>query len=258
MKTLWKHATIAAVMVLGATFTVPSNAAAVDATLYELTENMGLDDLANPTVRTAMAALQGTARSGSALCPPALVALLRELGLITAVTSPAKPCTVTAVGTDEIDLATGGGTLSGTFSVVVNADNVVDGAELVVMEGNFAGNMQLLFDTTATPPRALPLIAIPCSGPTTCGTLTPTKILGVPLAYLGYYFPGVTAEMFPAAAFGGVFRLPFVQTNNRGKAKARRNVDASYLTDEGKTVKVKPNELSLGMPTVRVEITFAP
>ena len=254
MNTLWKQATLAAVMV-GATFTMPGNATAVDATLYELTENMGLDDLQNPTVRTAMAALQGTARSGSALCPTALVGLLRQLGLITAVVSPAKPCTVTALGTDSIDLATGAGTLTGTFAVVVNADNQADGAELVVMEGDFAGNMQLLVDATGKP---LPLIAIPCSGAGTCATLTPRSILGVPLAYLGYYFPGLTAEMFAPSAFGGVFRLPFVQTHGSGRHKVRRNVDGSYLTDAGKTVRVKREELSLGMPTVRVEITFAP
>lgn len=258
MKTRWKHATVAATMLLGGTFAMPGNATAVDATLYELTENMGLDNLQNPTVRTATAALQGTARSGSALCPPPLVWLLRELGLITAQTSPAKPCTVTAIGTDQIDLATGGGTLTGTFAVVVNADNQADGAELVVMEGDFAGDMQLLFDTTATPPTPLPLIAIPCSERDTCGTLTPRKILGVPLAALGDYFPGLTAEMFPPSAFGGVFRLPFVQTHGNGKHKPKRNVDAYYLTDDGKTVKVKKDELSLGMPTVRVEITFAP
>ena len=244
-------------MLMGGTFMMPGNATAADATLYELTENMGLDNLSNPTVRTAMAALQGTALSGSALCPPALVGLLAQLGLI-APTSLAKPCTVTAIGTDQINLATGGGTLTGTFAVVVNADNQADGAELVVMEGDFAGNMQLLFDTTATPPTPLPLIAIPCSGPDTCGTLTPRSILGVPLEFLGYYFPDLTAEMFPPSAFGGVFRLPFVLTHGNGKQKAKRNVDASYLTDNGTTVKVKKDELSLGMPTVRVEITFAP
>lgn len=256
MKTRWKHATVAAAMLVGGAFAMPGHATATDATLYELTENMGLDSLAQPTVRTAMAALQGTARSGSALCPPALVGLLSQLGLITPA-STAKPCTVTAIGTDEIDLTTGGGTLSGTFAVVVNADNLVDGAELVVMEGDFAGNMQLLFDTTAGTP--LPLIAIPCSGPATCGTLTPTHVLGVPLAYLGYYFRGLTAEMFPPSAFGGVFRLPFVMSKgNSQKEKPRRNADAFYLTDEGGTVKVQKDELSLGMPTVRVEITFAP
>jgi hypothetical protein len=255
MKTRWKYTTVAAAMLLGGTLATPSNAAAADATLYELTENMGLDNLQNPTVRTAMAALQGTARSGSALCPPALVGLLRQLGLIHSTLSPAKPCTVTAIGTDAIDLATGGGTLTGTFAVVVNADNQADGAELVVMEGDFAGNMQLLVDGNGSP---LPLIAIPCSGPSTCGTLTPKSVLGVPLAYLGYYFPGLTAEMFPPAAFGGIFRLPFVQAHGSGKQKARRNIDAFYLTDDGKTVKVKRDEMSLGMPTVRVEITFAP
>lgn len=255
MKTRWKHATVAATMLLGGTFAMPGNATAVDATLYELTENMGLDDLQNPTVRTAMAALQGTAKLGSALCPPALIQLLHSLKLLA---SP-QPCTVTAIGTDVIDLTTGAGTLEGKFAVVLNADNAVDGAELVVMEGDFAGKMQLLFDMSATPPAALPLIAIPCSGPGTCGTLTPTSVLGVPLAspYFGDYFPGFSADDFPPSAFGGVFRLPFVLSKGK-KDKPRRHADAVYLTDNGNTVKVKKDELSLGMPTVRVEITFAP
>ena len=37
----------------------------IDATLYEVTENMSLDDLSMPTLRTATAALQGTAKLGS-------------------------------------------------------------------------------------------------------------------------------------------------------------------------------------------------
>ena len=41
----------------------------VDAKLYEVTENMSLDNLSMPTLRTATAALQGTAKLGSPLCP---------------------------------------------------------------------------------------------------------------------------------------------------------------------------------------------
>ncbi len=245
MKMRWKHATVAAVMLMGGAFAMPVNATAADGTLYELTENMGLNDLQHPTVRTAMAALQGTAKVGSALCPQALVQLLQGLGLLT---SP-QPCTVTAIGTDEISLATGAGTLTGTFAVVINLDNPVDAAEFVVMEGTFAGNMQLLFNMTTTPPSALPLIAMPL------GTLTPTSILGVPLAYVAGL--GLSPAQFPPTHFGGVFRLPFVMNNGK-KEKPRRNADAFYLNDDGRTVKVQKDELSLGWPTVRVEITFAP
>src|SRR5678816_3834192 len=66
----------------------------IDAKLYEVTENMSLDNLSMPTLRTATAALQGTARLGSPLCPVDLIHLLAGLGLLTRTD---KPCTVTAV-----------------------------------------------------------------------------------------------------------------------------------------------------------------
>ena len=56
----------------------------VDAKLYEVTENMSLEpNLMAPTLRTATAALQGTAQLGSPLCPVDLVHLLVGLGLLT-------------------------------------------------------------------------------------------------------------------------------------------------------------------------------
>ena len=225
-----------------------------DATLYELTENMKLDNLANPTERKAMAALQGSAKVGTALCPLALIQLLQSFGLL--VTS--APCAVTAVGRDVVDLATGSGTLEGEFAVVVNADNAVDGPELVVMEGVFHGNMQLQIDMTTVPPSPLPLITIPCTAaaPAACGTLTPTTVFGVPVAYLGYYFPGIGPEMFAAAPFGGVFRLPFVVNEVGRRGKPRKDAGALYLGDTGEPIAVNTDERSLGMPTVRVEITF--
>ena len=78
----------------------------VDAKLYEVTENMSLDNLSMPTLRTATAALQGTAKLGSPLCPVDLIQLLVGLGLLTRAD---KPCTVTAVGNDEISTETGSG-----------------------------------------------------------------------------------------------------------------------------------------------------
>jgi len=38
--------------------------------------------------------------------------------------------------------------------------------------------------------------------------------------------------------------------------KPRRDRDAFYLNDQGEPIKVRDNERSLGVPTVRLEITF--
>lgn len=242
MTTKWKGFTLAAVMATATTLALPAQAAAVDAKVYEVTENMVLDDLAAPTLRTATAALQGTAKVGTPLCPQALIQLLIGLGLV----SGPGSCMVTAIGEDEIVLATGAGTLTGAFAVVVNADNPVDAGELVVMTGTFAGGMQLL----SGPTGPLPLIVI------TGATLTPTDVLGVPIPFVGAL--GLDPATFAPSSFGGVFRLPFALDKSGKKGKPRRGRDAFYLGDNGKPFPVKKDELSLGLPTVRVEITFAP
>ena len=51
----------------------PALANASSATLYELTENMQLDNLQKPTLRTASAALLGTEDVGTPICPAALL-----------------------------------------------------------------------------------------------------------------------------------------------------------------------------------------
>lgn len=228
--------------VTGAVAAPPSPVPAADAVLYEVTENMVLDDLGAPTLRTASAALMGTAKVGSPLCPEGLVGLLQSLGLLT---GPVSHCSVTAYGEDEIDLQTGAGTLSGKAAVVVNSDNPNDGPEHVAMEADFAASMQVLVGGGG----ALPLIAIQA------GTLTPTAILGVPIAGVGAL--GLDPAAFGPSGFGGVFRLPFsMQGNIRQHAVFGR--PAFYLTDAGTTVTVKPMEYSLTYPTVRVEIHFLP
>lgn len=202
-----------------------------DATLYELTENMTFNGATQ--LRTATAALQGTARVGTPLCPALLIHQLVAFGLLPA---PA-PCTVTAIGSDEVNAATGAGTLSGTFAVVVQGDNPVDAPEFVVMTGSFSGTMQALVDASFRP---LPLIAI------TSGVFTPEQVLAYPAAAFG----------FGPAKFGGTFRLPFALGANGEKEKVRRHQAAFYLGDDGRPVRVQRDELSLGWPTVRVEISF--
>jgi hypothetical protein len=221
---------------------VPAAASAGGATLYELTENMKLDDMKKPTLRTASAALLGTAEVGTGICPTALLGLLQMFGLPTG-----SSCAITAFAEDAVSVQTGAGKFTGGFAVVVNTDNAADAPEMVVMTGEFHADMQVLADASGT---MLPLIRI------TNGTVWPTDVLGVPLAYVGYYFPGVTPEMFPAAPFGGVFRLPFALDETGKRKKPRKSVDTFYLGDNGELIRVRPDELSLGFSTVRVEIAF--
>src|SRR2546428_952614 len=171
---------------------VPAAASAGGAaTLYELTENMKLDNMTKPTLRTASAALQGTAQIGTGICPTALIGLLQMFALPTG-----SSCTVTAFAESDVAIQTGTGAFIGGFAVVVNTDNAADAPEMVVMTGTFHADMQVEADATG---KMLPLIQI------SNGSVTPTDVLGVPVAYVALYFPRLTPEMFPAASFGGVF-----------------------------------------------------
>ena len=226
----------------------------VDAKLYEVTENMTLDNLSAPSLRTATATLQGTARLGTPLCPADLIQLLLQVGLITRAD---KPCTVTAVGSDEIDTATGAGTLTGTFAVVVNLDNTTDSPEFVAMTGTFEGAMQVVVDMKAKPPRTLPLINL------SNGVFKPADVLGIPITCpdpsptpcKDISAIGLDPAKFGAAPFTGVFRLPFT-VERRSWRKAFSHRDAYYLGDNGQLIRVQADERSLGFPTVRVEIDF--
>jgi len=222
----------------------------VDARLYEVTENMTLDDLEHPTLRSATAALQGTANFGTPLCPADVVRLLLSLGLLTKVD---RPCTITAIGSDVVDTETGAGTLTGIppaggFSVVINLDNTTDAPEFVVMTGQFEGTMQVLADTSVNPPRQLPLIAL------TGGTLTPLDVLGVPIEQVAVL--GLDPASFAPVNLTGVFRLPFSLDRSGKRRRAHLGRDAYYLGDRGQLIKVKPEERSLGFPAVRIEIDF--
>lgn len=222
----------------------------VDAKLYEVTENMSLDNLAAPTMRTATAALQGTAKLGSPLCPVDLVQLLFVLDLITRAD---KPCTITAIGSDDVNIQTGSGELKGIpptggFQVVINLDNTTDAPEFVVMTGQFKGTMQVLVDMSANPPAQLPLIAL------TEGEFTPLDVLGFPIEHI--FMLGLDKANYGPARFTGTFRLPFALDRRGKRIKAHSSRDAFYLGDRGQLIRVQPDERSLGFPTVRVEIDF--
>lgn len=189
------------------------------AMLYELTENMQLDAQNGVVFRTAIAALQGSAKLGTPLCPMDVL-----------VTNPkAQTCTVTAVGTDSIDIATGKGSVSGNYAVVVQGDNPVDPPEFVAQIGTFHGDIDL----------------------------SPT-LSGIPLGFitngeLTVEMGGVPVLVFP---FAGTFQLPFAMSSKGKPEKPRRGRDAFYLGTDGRLIPVRPNELSLGIATVRLELFF--
>lgn len=190
-----------------------------DAVLYELTEKMYLVDGAGNSVapeqamfRKADASLAGWARVGTPLCPyEAMTTNVRR-----------TVCSVTAEGLDNISLLTGMGTVEGTFAVVVQDDNVIDGPEYVVMNGTFSGQMDLSI-------RPLGKVS-------------------------GTFVPALTGQAVP---FCGTFRLPFGLNIWGKRENPRRGQSAYYMANDGKSVfPVLGGEKALGMPTVRLELTF--
>jgi hypothetical protein len=200
--------------------------------LYEVTEDMYLLDAngtpgnpADPTFvpafRTAVAQLSGFARLGTPICPWDVLALLPK----------AKHCTVNASGADQISLLDGRGTLKGTFAVVVQGDNLVDAPEFVIMTGQFGGDADLSPAFSGVAPL----------GSITNGAGQIDTLTGAP---------------GPTFAFDGTFRLPFSIEKTGKHGKPRRWNPAYYLGDDLKPIRVKHDELSLGLPTVRIEINF--
>jgi len=208
----------------------PALASDPDAVLYEVTEDMYLKDPAGNFVtsvvpggrRTAVAQLSGWAKIGTPLCPAWVVLVVPD----------AKRCALTATGADDLSLVTGTGTLSGTFAVVVQGDNLVDGPEFVIMTGTFKGDADLSQSLAGVAPL----------GRITNGVAA--------IDANGDGQPDLTLN------FRGRFRLPFALDAGGGHGKPRRDRDAYYLSDDGWPIKVRDNERSLGVPTVRLEITF--
>jgi hypothetical protein len=188
-----------------------------EAVLYEVTEKMYLLDAQGNVVgpdlavsRKADASLFGWARVGSPLCPSS--ALVTDLGL--------NACSVTADGIDNISLWTGMGSVDGTFAVVLQDDNKVDAPEFVVMNGTFAGQMDLSI-----------------------------RPLG---RVIGTFNAGGAA-----VPFCGMFRLPFQVAADGKRENPNRGNASYYLHNDGQTlIPVQAAEKSIGMPTVRLELKF--
>jgi hypothetical protein len=235
-------------------------AVAADATLYELSEEMMVD---NDGYRRATSSFQGTAALGTPLCPQILATLLASGANPVHVTS----CTVTGVGSDKVDVATdpygrplrptfGSGRLWGTFAIVVNADNMVDAPEYVVMTGKFGGDMLLTAPAefkgkkqTAGPATQRIVMAN--------GLFTPDNILGWKPEQLAAAMQApVEALGIASAKFSGVFRLPFSVSRGQKDKPRRDGGDAYYLGDTDQLIKVHKDEKALGYPTVRIEVNF--
>jgi hypothetical protein len=190
-----------------------------DAVLYEVTEKMYLVDANGNVVppdravsRKADASLFGWARIGNPLCPSAVLVTVPKLGA----------CSVTADGIDNISLATGLGSVTGTFAVVVQDDNKADAPEYVVINGGFSGDMDLSIR---------------------------------PLGRVSGTF--IAAGSSTAVPFCGTFRLPFMINADGRRDNPRRGYDAYYLADDqASLISVQAAEKSIGMPTVRLELKF--
>jgi len=203
-------------------FWVDTNTLGADVVLYEVTEDMYLRDAAGNFVtspapggrRTAVAQLSGWAKLGSPLCP----------SWVLLVAPTARKCAVNATGADDLSLATGKGTLGGTFSVVVQGDNLVDAGEFVIMTGTFFGDADL--------------------SPAFAGV--------APLGYITNGVVGVEGKDLKFK-FSGTFRMP---VSIKGYRSDPLQLDAYYVGPQGAPVWVKANERSLGVPTVRIEIKF--
>jgi len=242
MTTTWKRTAAVAVIAFSAIVFAPRFVQAADATLYELTENMKKTKFRDGSYRSATSQLSGWADLGTPLCPKSLVTVL----------SPgATKCAINATGNDNINVATGLGDFWGTYTVVVQGDNAVDGPELVVLRGSFRGEMNF----------------------------APALIKGIP-------YGTVTGTMRRSRGegsipFTGVFRLPFAGNYagpETGGATLRQlfcplspaanplaafmgGYDITYLgttagAPNGQCIDVQATEMSLGEPTVRFEITF--
>jgi hypothetical protein len=189
-----------------------------DAVLYEVTENMYLLDAAGNVVGP-----EGAVRRKADASLYGWSRVGNPLCPVEVlITNPrTRTCSVTAAGMDDIALNTFTGTVDGTFAVVLQDDNTTDAPEFVIMNGGFKGAMDLS-------KRPLGKIS---------GTFTPA----------GASEPSV---------FCGTFRLPFSVARGDRDLPAR-NVQAYYLADDFATlIPVRKSELSLGMPTVRLELNF--
>ena len=229
--------TVGLLLLFGVGLAAPGYAVAgPDATFYELTENMSLRAVQGDKQRVATSELMGSAKVGTPLCPQELV---------DQVSPGATFCTLNATGHDTISLATGKGKFGGTFTIVVQGDNPVDGPEFVIARGRFRGRMDFS-------PAILNMIPL--------GSVVGKLTLGN-----GNTGEGDGDDDGDGVPFTGIFRLPFVQAlvsdADLPGCLARLHPESCvtpplYLKDDFSVEPVLQSERALDFPTVRFEITF--
>jgi hypothetical protein len=228
------------VAVIGA----PAMASAGGATLYELTENMKLVQRTHrhgkPVGRRiATSAITGVAEVGTPLCPSSDFQ-----------SGPAG-CAVNVLGHDNVSLVTGLGTLTGTFTTVVQGDNPVDGPEAVVLRGEFNGQMDFSPAILGQVPFGTVVGKVKVNH-----SRRRTDFTGVfRLPFAGNF------EVAPGVTLRQIF-CPLSPTPNPYAAMLYGGVDLAYLdfddknAPNGQCLDIQPNELSLGAPLVRFDISF--
>lgn len=232
----------------------PSVVSAGGATLYELMENMKLIQRDHKkkhrfpvvTGRIATAAIAGFAEPGTPLCP------VPDF-------QSGDNCAVNVLGSDNISLATGLGSLQGQFHTVIQGDNPVDGPEAIVLKGQFHGQMD--FSPAIVDQIPFGTVAGQISAQGSRKSSAFTGVFRLPFA------GNVKLEDGPAAGMTlrEVF-CPFSPTPNQN-APFYGGFDLAYLDTEfnpltgkdepnGHCLDIQPNELSLGVPLVRFDVKF--
>ncbi len=258
----------------------PSLAAGADAVLHEVTEEVVfMDDhfmpvdprLKAPAFRMATSAIEGTAAVGSAICPLPV------------------PCSIVALGSNQLrlimDAKFGTGPFSGKFALVLNEPGTTSRTHVpavVFAAGAFAGQMDLapaiLFRATNGAAGA-PLGTI-TGGQWCLGDKCFNKD-----GTINFNADGTLAH--PDGTLNATFRIPFTaermlkdltgehqeegltgehEQDSRGEHQrdsgdervGHRRGGAGpvfYLVD-GERQGIRPNDRSLGVPTVRVELDF--
>jgi hypothetical protein len=221
-------------------------AAAQPAVLYEIVENLDGTKLAAGH-RVSNWTAQGSAQAGSPFCP-----------LQTS-------CTITAFGTDDIDL-TGQvptGKVWANIVAVGNFDNPTDGPEYAMFSGQLTGNLSIFSpdgsfvtadfgkNKTFLGPM-IPLIFVQ-DGKFWADPQPTIRTAPLVDAAGNYVVPPTP----PTSTFHGTFRLPFNVGKTGAKERAERGRNAYYLADDGGLIKVdKQDEFSQGFPLLRAEVFF--
>ena len=171
-----------------------------------------------PVTREASSALSGYAKVDTLWCPREALVTRPDL----------DSCTVMARGSNSVSLLDGKGTFTGRFWVVLQDGNPFDPAELIALTGTFGGKIDF----------------------------SPTLFLGVPIGTIDGTVTiagGKGPHVGKRFQLSGTFRQPFgLDPSNPGTAPF------FYFNDavSGSFEPIQPNELVLGSPVPRFDVTF--